>query len=204
MENFELTGARIVLRAMTENDVDALFEVAQEKGIWEHLKDRIESREDAEKYVQEALELKLTGSAYPFVIVHLVTNKIIGSTRFMSIELPHRRLEIGSTWLEKEYRGTGINTESKYLLLKYCFEVMNFQRAEIRTGHENFRSQKAIERLGAKREGILRNHTIRPNGKLRHTIMYSIISDEWLETKEHLEKLIYSTLMGDEAPAPSI
>lgn len=190
MDSILLVGNRITLREMKKEDAFALYEAAQEKEIWEHLKDFIGSFDDAVRYVDEALALKQQGAVYPFVIVHHATNEVIGSTRYMMIEPMHRRLEIGSTWLKKEYRGTGINTESKYLLLSHGFEQLFQQRIEIRTGHENFRSQRAIERLGAKKEGILRNHMIRPNGKVRHTIMYSIIADEWPETKQHIEQVI--------------
>lgn len=118
------------------------------------------------------------------------TNQIIGSTRFLDIDYQQKRLEIGFTWITPTKWRTPINTECKYLLLKYAFEQLSVNRVQIKTDHENKRSQAAIERLGAKKEGILRNHMIRSNGTIRNTVVYSIIDSEWSDVKLRLEGLL--------------
>lgn len=190
MENIELVGNVVYLRAMTRDDAQGILEICNDARIFEHTTYDLKTVEDVHKFIDAALKNKQARTEYPFVIIHRDTNKIIGSTRFLEISKEHKRIEIGSTWLHPTYWSTAVNTECKYLLLSYCFEYQNYQRVQIKTGHENIQSQKAIERIGAKKEGILRNHMIRPNGKIRHTVMYSIIEEEWLEVKSHIEGLM--------------
>lgn len=142
------------------------------------------------KFVENALKAKNEKTEFPFVIVDKQSGDIIGSTRFMDIDDKHQRLEIGYTWLTPAYWRTAINTNCKYLLLRYSFEHLHLQRVQIKTDHENIRSQKAIERIGATKEGILRNHMIRKDGTTRHTVMYSITIEEWPQVKKHLESLL--------------
>lgn len=142
------------------------------------------------KFVENALKAKNEKTEFPFVIVDKQSGDIIGSTRFMDIDDKHQRLEIGYTWLTPAYWRTAINTNCKYLLLRYSFEHLHLQRVQIKTDHENIRSQQAIERIGATKEGILRNHMIRKDGTTRHTVMYSITIEEWPQVKKHLESLL--------------
>lgn len=190
MEPIQLHGNTVSLRQMTMDDIEGIYECCQDERIWAHLPITLTTKENVQTYVEQALVNKEKGMEYPFVIVLRETNKIIGSTRFLDISTEHKRLEIGYTWLHPAYWRTPVNTECKYLLLSYSFEHLQFQRVQIKTGHENSQSQKAIERIGAKKEGVLRNHMIRPNGKIRHTVMYSVIKEEWPETKHHIEKLM--------------
>ncbi|MCZ2259518.1 GNAT family N-acetyltransferase [Sporosarcina sp. G11-34] len=190
MESIYLNGNTVFLRLMTTDDVEGIYACSQDERIWTHLSRALQTKEDVQNYIEQALINRETGTEYPFVIVLRETNKVIGSTRFLDISSEHKRLEIGWTWLHPSFWRTTINTECKYLLLSYCFEQLQFQRVQIKTGHENIQSQKAIERIGAKKEGVLRNHMIRPNRKVRHTVMYSVIKEEWHEVKKHLEKLM--------------
>ncbi len=181
----------VKLKPMEMEDVDDIFAVACYDEIWTHMSITVKNREDVIKYVESALTLKKAGVEFPFVIIDAFTNKIIGATKLMDINEHHKRGEIGFTWLTPDYWRTSINTNCKYLLLTYCFEHLGWQRVQIKTDHENIRSQKAIERIGAKKEGVLRNHMIRKDGTSRHTVMFSITSDEWTkEIKAHLENLL--------------
>jgi RimJ/RimL family protein N-acetyltransferase len=115
------------------------------------------------------------------------TREIIGSTRYYNIQSEHRRLEIGYTWYAKKYQRTGVNTESKILLLKYAFEDLNCIAVQFMTNWHNLRSRSAIKRLGAKQDGILRNHRLNPDGTYRDTVVFSITDQEWSGVKKSLE-----------------
>ncbi|MFD1928218.1 GNAT family N-acetyltransferase [Sporosarcina siberiensis] len=190
MKEILLKGKQVTLREMTKSDAHDLYEVAQDERIWAHMMNRMETQKDMESYINAALNAKEQGSEYPFVIIHNETNKIIGSTRFMDINLAHQRLEIGNTWLNPKFWRTPVNTECKYLLFKHCFEELHLNRVQLKTDHENIRSQQAIKRIGAKKEGILRNHIIRVNGTIRHTVMFSVIKEEWPEVKKSIELIL--------------
>lgn len=180
----------VTLRPMEIEDVDEIFSVACQKEIWTHMSITVELKEDVVKYVNTALQAKEIGTEIPFVILDSTTNQIIGATKLMDIHQSHKRGEIGFTWLTPSYWRTAVNTNCKYLLLTYCFEVLGWQRVQIKTDHENIRSQKAIERIGATKEGVLRHHMIRKDGSTRHTVMYSVTCDEWSEVKKHIESLL--------------
>lgn len=141
------------------------------------------TQESVERYVEDAVKKREAGTDFAFLIVDAKKDKIIGATWYLDISLPHKRLEIGSTWLNPTYWRTNVNTNCKFLLLQYGFEELGLQRIQIRTGHENIRSQHAVERLGARKEGVLRNHMIHKEGTIRHKVMYSITNEEWLEIK---------------------
>ena len=190
METIQLIGEAVLLRPMTKEDAEGIYACCQDERIWTHMPQSLQTREDIDAYIEQALANRKTGTEYPFVIVLRATNEIIGSTRFFDIATAHKRLELGHTWLHPSVWRTNVNTECKYLLLSYCFEQLHLQRVQIKTGHENTQSQKAIERIGATKEGILRNHMIRPNGKVRHTVMYSVVQEEWPDVKKQIEGLI--------------
>lgn len=184
MNQIKLTNEIIELRPIQTNDVESIFKASQYKEIWEHMSDCLLTKEAVCKYVRKAIEEREAGVSYKFVVVHKELNTIIGSTSFLDIADTHKRLEIGATWLQPQFWRTNVNTMCKYLLLQYCFEQMQLNRVQIKTGHENLRSQKAIERLGATKEGYLRNHMIQPSGKIRHTVMYSITKEDWPTIKQ--------------------
>ena len=165
--------------------VDGIWKVSQHAEIWEHLTVTLMDYASVEKYVDNMVKMREAQTDYPFVIMDAKTDEIIGSTTLMEFSLQHKRTEIGSTWITPSYWRTKINTNCKFLLLGYAFEELQLNRVQIKTGHENIRSQKAIERLGATKEGILRNHMIRKQGMIRHTVMYSIIKEEWPTVKQH-------------------
>ena len=123
----------------------------------------------------------------PFAIIDQATERVIGSTRYHDFSAHNRGIEIGWTWLASDVQRTGVNTECKYLLLQYAFEVLEVIRVQFKTHHLNIRSQNAIERIGATREGVLRNHVIMPDGSYRHSVYFSIIDSEWPQIKVNLE-----------------
>jgi RimJ/RimL family protein N-acetyltransferase len=165
-----------------------LLSAGQDPDIWAYMAARPDhSLEAMQAWISTALHAQALGTELPFVIVHLATNTVVGSTRYMTITPEHRGLEIGWTWLGPAARRTAVNTECKYLLLQHAFEVHGAIRVQLKTHHQNFRSQNAIARLGAVREGVLRNHIIMPDGSYRHSVYFSILASEWPQVKSNLE-----------------
>ena len=137
--------------------------------------------------IERRLKLQEAGSMLPFAVIDQKSGKSVGMTTYMSIDAAHRRLEIGSTWYRKAVQRTGINTECKLLLLTHAFEKLDCIVVEFRTHFMNQQSRRAIERLGAKLDGVLRSNQIMPNGTIRDTCVYSIIASEWSAVKANLE-----------------
>lgn len=182
----------VQLIPMELEHVEGIYEAAQDKRIWEHMSVDLNEKSCVLQYVQDALQKREQGTDFAYVIINKKTENIIGATWFLDISKQHKRLEIGSTWMNPIHWRSNINTNCKYLLLKYCFEELSLNRVQIKTGHENLRSQKAIERIGAVKEGILRNHMIRKEGILRHTVLYSVIKEDWGKVKKSFEEhLLY-------------
>lgn len=138
-------------------------------------------------WVRDMLRFQSAGTDLPFAVIHLKSGQAIGATRYLNIETQHRQLEIGGTWYGIDYQGTGVNTEAKYLLLKHAFEELGCIRVQLKTDARNLRSQRAIERLGAVKEGVLRQHMITPEGIIRDSVYYSILDREWLGVRQNLE-----------------
>lgn len=184
MENIILQNKVVLLRPVELEDVEAIINAANDARIWEHMSVSLLSKEAVESYVQKAIAERKSGVSYLFAIIDKQSNTLVGCTSYMDINQAHKRLEIGATWLTPRVWRTSINTNCKFLLLQYGFEMLQLNRVQIKTGHENRRSQQAIERIGAVKEGILRNHMIRKEGTIRHTVMYSVILEDWPNVKE--------------------
>lgn len=184
----ELTGELIRVVPMDKSHIQDLYEAANDENIWTHLHKTITTLRGMEAFVEEALQTKETGTEFPFVIIHRESGKIVGTTRFLYMSSASRSLEIGWTWFHPSVWGTSVNSECKYLLLQYCFERLNTIRVQFKTDERNIRSQKAIERLGAVKEGILRNQMIRKDGTFRNSVFYSLIDRDWPSVKLHLER----------------
>jgi RimJ/RimL family protein N-acetyltransferase len=172
---------------MTESHVSGLAAIGLDDSIWEHmLYGEMRSEADMRNWVHSIL----SRPDLPFAVIHLESGRVAGATRYLNIAQEHRGLEIGGTWYGLEFQRTAVNTECKYLLLKHAFETLDCIRVQLKTDSLNVRSQRAIERLGAKREGVLRNHMIKPDGSYRDSVYYSILDSEWPEVKKRLaEKL---------------
>jgi len=136
--------------------------------------------------IDRRLDLQAAGSMLPFAIIDKGSGRAVGMTTYMDVDALNRRVEIGSTWYAKSVQRTGINTECKFLMLRHAFEDLECNGVEFRTHYLNAQSRRAIERLGAKLDGILRQNRIMPNGTLRDTCVYSIIAPEWPTVKAHL------------------
>lgn len=186
-----LNGKYVRLEPMTEDHIPGLAEIGVGQTFWDFmLYGRMDSVEDMRNWVRDILSRAEKGTDLPFVAIHLASGKVAGATRYLNIMPKDRGLEIGGTWYGTEYQRTPVNTECKYLLLTHAFERLGCIRVQLKTDLRNVRSQKAIERIGAKREGILRNHMILPSGQFRDSVFYSILDSEWPEVKKRLEELI--------------
>jgi RimJ/RimL family protein N-acetyltransferase len=185
-----LTGQHVLLRPMHAADIPELCEVGLEQSLWELSLSVLKTPEDMAHYVHTALQAQEAGTALPFVYVDPKTGGIIGSTRFGNIEVANKGLEIGWTWLIPAYQRTGVNTEAKYLLLRHAFEKLGCMRVALKTDVLNERSRNAMKRIGAKEEGILRNHMVTSTGRVRDSVMLSIIDQEWPDVKARLEQMM--------------
>ena len=186
-----LNGKYVRLEPMTEDHIPGLAEIGVGQTFWDFmLYGRMDSVEDMRNWVMDILSRAQNGTDLPFVAIHLASGKVAGATRYLNIMPKDRGLEIGGTWYGTEYQRTPVNTECKYLLLTHAFERLGCIRVQLKTDLRNVRSQKAIERIGAKREGILRNHMILPSGQFRDSVFYSILDSEWPEVKKRLEESI--------------
>ena len=190
-EPVTLEGHHVRLDPMAPERADALAAAlgtaAADGRMWESKVTTIPRPENMRAYVAQALAEQDAGVSMPFVTVDRAGGRVVGTTRYMNIEAPHRRLEIGTTWIGKSFQRTAINTEAKYLMLKHAFETLRCIAVDLRTHEKNLQSRAAIERLGAKLDGILRNHRILPDGSVRNTAAYSIIDAEWPGVKARLE-----------------
>src|SRR5918997_1007854 len=190
IEPVTLSTDRLTLRPLSLADVPALGVAASDGELWEKKTTTVPRPEGFEAYVQKALELQASGLALPFATVVNEGSRVVGSTRYMNIDAANHRVEIGTTWIAKSWQRSFVNTHAKFLMLRHAFEVLGCNAVELRTHRLNDQSRAAIERLGAKLDGILRQHMIMPDGHIRDTAVYSITRDEWPRVKEGLEKRI--------------
>lgn len=183
-----LCGRFVRLEPLSEEHILGLAQVGADESIWRYMRyGLVTNPEQMAEWVHIMLERQARGSDLPFAVIHLPDEKVAGATRYLNVNREYRNLEIGGTWYGPEYQRTAVNTESKYLLLKHAFEDLGCLRVQIKTDERNQRSQRAIERLGAAREGILRDHIIMSDGYLRSSVIYSILKREWPGVKTRLE-----------------
>jgi RimJ/RimL family protein N-acetyltransferase len=167
--------------------------------LWDVMKDHAEdlfrwipypmkTAEDSARFIELVLAEHQRGVSVPFATIERSSGKIAGSTRFMSIDVVNRHIEIGSTWIAPAYQRTAVNTEAKYLMLSHAFETWKCLRVEFKTDSLNEKSRAAISRLGAKEEGTFRNHMVTSTGRIRHSVYFSIVDTEWSEVKRRLEE----------------
>ena len=186
-----LQGNHVRLEPMTEEHTSGLAEIGIGQTFWDFmLYGNINTADDMRKWVRDILSRAKKGTDLPFVAIHLASGRVAGATRYLNIMPKDRGLEIGGTWYGPEFQRTVVNTECKYLLLQHAFETLGCIRVQLKTDLRNERSQKAIERIGAVKEGVLRNHMILPDGRIRHSVFYSILDTEWPEVKKRLEEMM--------------
>ena len=181
-----LIHKKVTLRPMQESDSTALWRITQPE-TFTHMLNQLQTYAEFEKWMNAGLSQMTTSDAtIVYTVVDSETNEIMGSTRMYNIDFVNKSCEIGSTFYGENYQRTHVNTTTKYLLLSYAFETLEFIRVQFKTDADNLRSQKAIERIGAHKEGILRNERIRSTGLSRNAMVYSIIHEEWTKVKEQL------------------
>ncbi len=186
-----LTGSYVRLEPMSEAHISGLAEIGVGQPFWHFmLYGDMNSVDDMRNWVLDILARAEKGTDLPFVAIHLESGRVAGATRYLNIMPKDRGLEIGGTWYGPEFQRTIVNTECKHLLLKHAFESLGCIRVQLKTDLRNERSQKAIERIGAVKEGVLRNHMILPDGHFRHSVFYSILDTEWPGVKKRLEEML--------------
>lgn len=186
-----LTGKHVRLEALTEAHVAGLAEIGIGHDFWKFMVyGDMNTEADMRGWVLDLLGRQKAGTDLPFVAIHLASGKIAGATRYLNIMPKDRGLEVGGTWYGLDFQRTPVNTECKYLLFRHAFEELKCIRLQLKTDSLNTRSQAAIERIGAKREGILRNHMILPDGRYRDSVFYSILDTEWADVKKKLEEMM--------------
>lgn len=186
-----LNGKYVLLEPMTEGHTSALAEIGVGQPFWNFmLYGDMNTMDDMRKWVLDILSRAEQGTDLPFVAIHLASGRVAGATRYLNIVPKDRGLEIGGTWYGPDFQRTPVNTECKYLLLRHAFETLGCIRVQLKTDLRNERSQQAIERIGAVKEGVLRNHMILPDGHYRYSVFYSILDTEWNGVKKRLEEML--------------
>jgi len=185
-----LEGDFVRLEPMTPEHHDGLSAVGLDPEIWRFTLVVVQTPEEMRGYMDAALELQRGGTTLPFVTIERSSGRIVGSTRFGNYDPANRRIEIGWTWIAPRWQRTAINTEAKYLMLSHAFEKLHCVRVELKTDVLNTRSRRAMLRIGAKEEGVLRKHSLVWDGRYRDSIYYSILDDEWPTVKQELEKML--------------
>jgi RimJ/RimL family protein N-acetyltransferase len=187
-----LEGSVVRLEPIAREHAEAFWNAAKDTldDIFQWIPYRMKTREDFERLVQKAFEEQERGESVVFATVERSSGRVIGSTRFMNIDRVNRRVEIGSTWIAPAWQRTSVNTEAKYLMLRHAFEVWNCIRVELKTDALNLKSRNAILRIGAKEEGTLRRHVIIWTGRVRDSVYFSILDEEWPGAKARLEAIL--------------
>src|SRR5882762_10424279 len=187
-----LEGAHVRLEPLGIVHLAGLAKVGLDEELWRWIPTPVRTQEEMAAYIETALGEQERGVSLPFAVVEKATGRAIGSTRYGNIDRTHGRVEIGWTWVAREWQRTAKNTEAKYLLLRHAFETLGSIRVELKTDSLNERSRAAILRIGAQEEGIFRNHMITASGRIRHTVYFSIVDSEWPAVKARLESLLNS------------
>ena len=186
-ESITLSGRHAALEPLSCEHQDALAEAVRDGELWKLWYTAVPSPEGMRAEIERRLGLQKAGSMLPFAVRSQTSGKIAGMTTYMNIDANNRRVEIGSTWYARSAQRTPLNTECKLMLLTHAFETLACIAVEFRTGFFNYASRRAIERLGAKQDGILRSHQHYADGSLRDTVVFSIVAHEWPAVKRHLE-----------------
>ena len=182
----QLEGEAVRLRPLQKEDRDALLKAAEDGALWQLWFTSVPSAQTIDQYIAVALQEQALGLSIPFVVELKLSGKIIGSTRLCNAVAQNRRIEIGYTWYSKSAQKTSVNTQCKLLLLEHAFSTLDAIAVEFRTHWHNQASRAAIARLGAKQDGVLRNHSIEPDGAYRDTVVFSIVESEWPSVRKGL------------------
>ena len=190
VEPVTLHGTHAVLEPLAPEHLEGVRQAAADGGLWRLWYTSVPAPEATQAWFDKALDVRERLGGMTFVVREAASGDIVGSTRYFNVDAPNRRLEIGHTWYAKRAQRTAINTECKLLLLAHAFETLSCIAVEFRTHWFNHASRRAIERLGAKQDGVLRNHQLSPDGSRRDTVVFSILEGEWPAVKTHLRFLL--------------
>ncbi|MGA3189309.1 MAG: GNAT family protein [Bryobacteraceae bacterium] len=182
-----LEGTHVRLESLSQSHLDSLCAVGLDPELWKWIPIQVLTRDQMLGYIRSALSDQEKGTSIPFATIDRASGQVVGSTRFLNIDVPNKRLEIGATWLAKPWQRTALNTEAKYLMMRHAFETLGCNRVEWKTDALNTQSRNAILRLGAKQEGIFRQHVVTWTGRLRDSVYFSVIAPEWPQVKAGLE-----------------
>jgi N-acetyltransferase len=185
LEPISLHGPHAQLKPLSHDHCDGLIEAVKDGELWKLWYTSVPKPEDMGREIDRRLGLQASGAMLPWTVFD-ADGKIAGMTTYMNVDAANRRVEIGSTWYARRVQRSALNTQCKLLLLTHAFEKLDCIAVEFRTHFFNRQSRRGIERLGAKLDGILRNHQLAPNGTLRDTVVYSIIAGEWRTVRAHL------------------
>ncbi|MGZ3937154.1 MAG: GNAT family N-acetyltransferase [Flavisolibacter sp.] len=177
--NLKLETSEVVLRPMEEDDFNYFLPLAQDEQTWTYFSLNLADPNHLRKWMDMAFAERAAGTRRPFTIIEKSSNKVVGSMSLGNISLYDLRAEIGWSWLGKEYRGTDINRQSKYAMMKYAFDELGFERVEFKTDVLNARARKGLEKIGGKEEGVLRSHMTMWNNRRRDSVYYSVLKNEW-------------------------
>jgi RimJ/RimL family protein N-acetyltransferase len=186
-----LSGNHIRLEPMRPSHARALLEAGRDEAVWTWMPVRPVTAETMDRWLEKAMRAESEGREYPFVVVRLEDDRVIGSTRYLDVQEDDRNVEIGWTWYSPDVWGGVVNPEAKYLLMRHAFDNWRAIRVALKTDINNLHSQAAIRKLGARYEGTLRNQRIRPDGSYRDTVIFSVIDSEWPSVKAHLEQRLH-------------
>lgn len=192
IEPITLEGEFVRLEPLRFEHWESLYEAGSDKSLWRWTAAVVASAGDMRRYVETALDEQGRGVSLPFVTIEKSSNKIVGSTRFGNIDAKNRRAEIGWTWINPRWQRSYVNTEAKLLMLEHAFEIWKCVRVELKTDALNEKSRRAILRIGATEEGVLRRHLITDAGRIRDTVYFSILDSEWRQVEENLVSKLVS------------
>lgn len=181
--NLQLQNDQVLLRPLNKDDVEPFFELTKDPAMWFYFTSDLSDKKELGDWVDDALIQHKNKTRLAFTVIDKASGKVAGSSSFGNISYRDQRVEIGWTWLGKSFQGKGINSTMKYLMLGYCFEALGFERVEFKTDVLNLPARKALARIGATEEGILRSHTLMTNNRRRDTIYYSVLKTEWERLK---------------------
>lgn len=191
--NIQLENDRVLLLPFDNARNEELKDIIFDRDIWEFMGSNINNEQGLKNYIAKTIKDKNNRLCYPFLIIDKETNKVAGCTRYGNVDAANKKCEIGWTWFGTDFQGTGLNKACKYELLQFGFETIGFKRIQFSVDSKNIRSQRAVEKLGAQKEGVFRNNYVAPNGESRTDIYYSIIKEEWkaLKDENFSEFLVY-------------
>lgn len=181
--NTELQNNNILLRPLNSNDLEEFLNITKEQSLWKYYAYDLSIHDELKKWIDTALDQMNNKTRLAFTVINKDTGEVIGSSSFGNISSHDKRIEIGWTWLGRDYQGKRINDQMKYLMMKYCFEECDFERVEFKTDVLNVHARKAFERMGIVEEGILRSHSLMTNNRRRDTIYYGTLRSEWDKLK---------------------